>query len=407
VTLYRVTAQSLEVLSASAANCRSTAQSLEVLVATYEQRIAKGYGFAVLTSTGDRIGLQKAVGYAVLLDNSIIPAANVYNISQAYQVSASSYTTGNGELDMSRLWVREAGTITTITYYAGTTALVGMPVVYASSGSATGMGSLLWSGSAITVPISGTYTVTANLAIGSAQEIWVGFHSQTAGITQAYTRLDKDGAGSSVNPGLWKTATYGTPPAGPVTGATSYARAMALQVWFQPTVSTDRTWTGADAPISTTAQYTAIADELDLRQITFAANVSVNKLRVWCSIWALNVALKPVIYAHTAGVPGAQLALGSAVSGLYPGANDLPFSGNVALAAGTYWFGVIPSVTTSLEVQNGLTAPTSYKTVAGQYTTPPNPAPSSMTVAATISLGVAVSYSLASSRRRPVIAVCG
>jgi hypothetical protein len=325
-----------------------------------------------------------------------------YNISQAFQVPANAYSTGNGELDMSRLRVREAGTLTTITYYAGSTALVGMPVVYASSGSATGMGSLLWSGSAITVPINSNYTVTANLAIGSAQEIWVGFHSQTAGVTQAYTRPDKDGAGASVNPGLWKTQAYGTPPAGPVTGATSYNKAMSLEVMFNATVSTDRTWTGADAPLATTAQYAAVADELILRQITFASAVSVNKFRIWCSIWALNTSVKPAIYAHTAGVPGARLALGSAVSGLYPGANDLPFSGDVALAAGTYWFGLVSSVSTNLEVVNGLIAATSYKTVAGQYTTPPNPAPGSMTVGTLISLGVAVSYSLASSaRRRP------
>lgn len=70
MTLYRVTAQSLEVLSASAANIRVTAQSLEALVATYEVRVAKTQGYAVITSTGDRIGLQKALAYAVL-DSSI------------------------------------------------------------------------------------------------------------------------------------------------------------------------------------------------------------------------------------------------------------------------------------------------------------------------------------------------
>jgi hypothetical protein len=332
---------------------------------------------------------------------------SAYTISQTVQASGGSYSTGNGELDMSRLWVRQAGTLNTITYYAAATALVGMPVVYASSGSATGMGSLLWSGSATTVAINSSLQVTPSLAIGSAQEIWVGFHSQFTGTTQALTRTDKDGAGASVNPGLWKTQAYGTPPAGPVTGGTSYTKAMALEVMFTPTADTDRTWTGAAAPVYTTViARSSAADELSLRQVTFAAAVSINKLRLWGQQWALNLGVKPVVYAHTAGVPGAQLALGSAVSGLYPGANDLPFSPDVSLAAGTYWVGWIASITMDGEVASGLTDATSYKAVAGQYATPPNPAPGAMTTAGGQSLGVAVSYSLASSRRRSTIAIC-
>jgi hypothetical protein len=332
---------------------------------------------------------------------------SAYNISQASQVSVSSFNTGNGELDMSRLYVREAGTITTITYYAGGTQLVGMPVVYASSGSATGMGSLLWSSSEITISANTSTQVTANLAIGSAQEIWVGFHSKVLGTHAAYARTDKDGAGASVNPGLYKAATYGTPPAGPVTGATSYNRAPALIVLFAPTIDTDRTWAGAAAPTPTTTVRNSAANELALRKITFAGAVSVNKLRLWCENWALDTGIKPVLYADSAGVPGSRLALGSAVTGVYPGANDLPFSSDVALAAGTYWYGWIPSLSRNCEVASGLTDATSWKIVAGQYTTPPNPAPASMSVGSQ-SLGVAISYSLTSSlRRRPVIAVCG
>lgn len=333
---------------------------------------------------------------------------SAYNISQASQVLVSAFNTGNGELDMSRLRVREAGTITTITYYAGATQLVGMPVVYASSGSATGMGSLLWSGSEVTVTANSTLLVTANLAIGSAQEIWVGFHSKFTGTHAAYTRTDKDGAGAAVNPALWKTQAYGTPPAGPVTGATSFNRAPSLIVLFAPTADTDRTWAGASAPISTADVRLSATDELALRKITFAAAVSVNKLRLWSNAWALDTAIKPVIYADSAGVPGSRLALGPAVTALYPGANDLPFSSDVALAAGSYWYGWIPSLNQYGEVATGLTDATSWKIVAGQYTTPPNPAPASMTVGSQ-SLGVAISYSAAAiySRRRPVIAVCG
>lgn len=77
MTLYRVTAQSLEVLAASAANIRVTAQSLEVLVATYEQRVMKAQAYAVLTSTGDRIAVQKSVGYAVL-DNNTLATTDPY-----------------------------------------------------------------------------------------------------------------------------------------------------------------------------------------------------------------------------------------------------------------------------------------------------------------------------------------
>jgi hypothetical protein len=410
MTLYRVSAQSLEVLSVSAANVRVTAQSLEVLTDTYQIRLPKAYALAVLGPNPAAVALQKAYALAVLSDPAALPATGEYNISQALQVPAQSYSLSANELDMSRLQVREAGTITTITYYAGSTAMTGMPVIYASSGSATGMGLLLWSGSTTTVPASGYQTVTVNLAIGSAQEIWVGFHAQSAGVTQAYTRLDKDAAAASVNPGLYKAATYGTPPAGPVTGATSYAKAMALQVFFLPTVSTDRTWAGAEPPISTTSQYTAMVDELNLRQITFTSAVWVNKLRIWSTTWRLDESVKPVIYAHTGGVPGARLALGSAVVGVYPGAMDLPFASEVALSAGTYWIGIVGNAQTILEVQTGLIAPTSYKAVAGQYATVPDPAPGSMATATVASLGVAVSYSLSSAvttRRRPVVAFAG
>jgi hypothetical protein len=319
-----------------------------------------------------------------------------YNISHSIQVTIAGFNTGNGELDMSRLYVREAGTITTITYFAGGTQLVGMPVIYASSGSPTGMGSLLWSSSEITISANTSTQVTASLAIGSAQEIWVGFHSKVLGTHAAYARLDKDGASASVNPALWKTQAYGTPPAGPVTGATSFNRAPALEVMFAPTTDTDRTWTGASAPISTADVRLSATDELALRKITFAAAVSVNKLRLWSNAWALDTAIKPVIYADSAGVPGGRLALGPAVTALYPGANDLPFSSDVALAAGSYWYGWIPSLNQYGEVATGLTDATSWKIVAGQYTTPPNPAPASMTVGSQ-SLGVAISYSLSSS----------
>lgn len=67
----RVTAQSLEVLSSSASSLRVTSQSLEVLTGTYEARVAKTVGYAVLDSAGDRIGLAKTVAYAVL-DSSTV-----------------------------------------------------------------------------------------------------------------------------------------------------------------------------------------------------------------------------------------------------------------------------------------------------------------------------------------------
>lgn len=57
---------------ASTIPARVSAQSLEVLVSTYEQRIAKSVGYAVLQSAGDRIGLQKAQGYAVLDSSAVV-----------------------------------------------------------------------------------------------------------------------------------------------------------------------------------------------------------------------------------------------------------------------------------------------------------------------------------------------
>jgi hypothetical protein len=72
----RVTAQSLEVLAVSAASVRITAQSLEVLTGTYEIRVPKAIGYAVLSSTGDtKIAISKAVGYAVLSSAAQISVA--------------------------------------------------------------------------------------------------------------------------------------------------------------------------------------------------------------------------------------------------------------------------------------------------------------------------------------------
>lgn len=401
----RVSAQSLEVLSVSAASLRVSAQSLEALTGTYQIRVPKTYALAVVGPASNQIALQKSYALAVLHDPTVAPVSGTYNISQSIQNSPSNFNTGNGELDMSRLYVREAGTIVSLTYFAGSTQLVGMPVIYASSGSATGMGSRLWYGTEVTVPVNSSLVVECNLAIASAQELWVGFHSKLLGTHVAYTRLDVDGAGASVNPGLWKTQTYGTPPAGPVTGATSFNRCPSLQVMFAPTTNTDRTLGGADAPNAATTTRLSLADELALRKITFSQTVYVNKLRLWSDHWALNCAVKPVIYADSSGVPGARLALGPAVTALYPGSNDLLFSSDVTLASGTYWFGWVPSVNMYGEVASGLTDATSWKIVAGQYASPPNPAPGSMTVG-TQSLGVAISYSttaVASSRRRSTI----
>lgn len=70
MTLYRVTAQSLEVLSASAANCRSTAQSLEVLTNTWQMRMPKAYGLAVL-GIGPGVAVPKSYALAVLDDGSL------------------------------------------------------------------------------------------------------------------------------------------------------------------------------------------------------------------------------------------------------------------------------------------------------------------------------------------------
>lgn len=86
----RVTAQSLEVLSASAANIRVTAQSLEVLVATYEVRVMKGVGYAVLTSAGDRIGLQKAVGYAVLNSSAVVSISKATAYAVLFDTTVST-----------------------------------------------------------------------------------------------------------------------------------------------------------------------------------------------------------------------------------------------------------------------------------------------------------------------------
>jgi hypothetical protein len=76
VTLYRVTAQSLEVLSVSAANVRATAQSLEVLSGTYQVRMPKSYALAVL-GIGPGPAVQKAYSLAVLDDGSY-PAYDPY-----------------------------------------------------------------------------------------------------------------------------------------------------------------------------------------------------------------------------------------------------------------------------------------------------------------------------------------
>lgn len=69
----RVTAQSLEVLSVSAANARVTAQSLEALVATYQIRMPKAYALAVIGPNPAAVALSKGYALAVLHDTSIGP----------------------------------------------------------------------------------------------------------------------------------------------------------------------------------------------------------------------------------------------------------------------------------------------------------------------------------------------
>lgn len=77
MTLYRVSAQSLEVLSVSAANVRATAQSLEVLTGTYQIRLPKAYALAVLGPNPAAVALQKAYALAVIDDGSL-PSYDAY-----------------------------------------------------------------------------------------------------------------------------------------------------------------------------------------------------------------------------------------------------------------------------------------------------------------------------------------
>jgi hypothetical protein len=326
---------------------------------------------------------------------------SAYNISQT--PASTSFSVGANELDLTRLQVPAAGTITDITFYAHSTQMVGMPVIYSSSGSMGTTGSRLWYGTEVTVPANSSLTVTANHAIGSAQEIWVGFHNKLAGRSMGYARGDKNASNVTTNCTYFTTSAYGTPPSGPLGAAANYANAVALRVLFQPTTDTDRgTLSGATDVAVGSAGWGVAADTISLRKVTLASAVSVNKLRIWCVRYGLNVSVKPVIYSDSSNYPGTLLATGSVVSGLYPGGNDLAFSPDVSLSAGDYWVGYIPNVAMTFEANSGTVAATRYQTSAGSYTTPPTPAPGAMTLSTSDTPAVGLSGGAAGRRHRRV-----
>lgn len=88
----RVSAQSLEVLSASAASGRITAQSLEVLTNTWQQRLIKSYALAVVGPSPTAVAVQKTYALAVLDDLSL--SAISVSALRAYAVTGSATRIG-------------------------------------------------------------------------------------------------------------------------------------------------------------------------------------------------------------------------------------------------------------------------------------------------------------------------
>jgi hypothetical protein len=91
MTLYRVTAQSLEVLSVSAAASRVSAQSLEVLTPTYQIRLPKAYALTVLGPNPAAVAVSKAYALVVLDDGSVPAYGTLWRVNCGSSVALTGW----------------------------------------------------------------------------------------------------------------------------------------------------------------------------------------------------------------------------------------------------------------------------------------------------------------------------
>lgn len=104
----------------------------------------------------------------------------------------------------------------------------------------------------------------------------------------------------------------------------------------------------------------AVGTDADVTKLTLRGNANSGTANV-----------KPIIYADSSGVPGAQVAVGSAVNITSTESYwDLPLV--VTLAAGTYWIGVLPDATVKVKLNTNAAGRTSCKT-SFTYASPADP----------------------------------